>query len=245
MVKHPPLDPLPLREGRMATAGFTLLELLISLTLLAVMAGILTGGFHLSIRAWEAGEKRLEGRHDVAESVNLIKRQLKMARNVTYRLVDGDNRPRLAFIGKRDSVTFVTAVPRFRTRDSAAGLFIQKIEFDPETGAIFFMEAEFEPSRDINDYDWTKMPMAAQLVESIRFEYFIKGEKENAEGGGEDIFIWTDRVNVEDETKQEAVEEFPRAVRFYIAVPDEPDRFVWPVQTVPVYRNMAVEFHEK
>jgi prepilin-type N-terminal cleavage/methylation domain-containing protein len=40
--------------------GFTLIEVLISLTILAMIMGVIMGGFRLGIQSWETGEKRLE-----------------------------------------------------------------------------------------------------------------------------------------------------------------------------------------
>ncbi|MEW6380860.1 MAG: prepilin-type N-terminal cleavage/methylation domain-containing protein [bacterium] len=40
--------------------GFTLIEVIISLTILAMIMGVIMGGFRLSTRSWEAGEKRLD-----------------------------------------------------------------------------------------------------------------------------------------------------------------------------------------
>ena len=222
-------------------AGFTLLELLISLTLLAVMTGILTGGFHLSIRAWEAGEERLDGRHEVAESVNLIKRQIKMARNVTYMPIEGATSPRTAFIGDSHAVTFVTASPRFVARAGAAGLYMQKIEFDPQSSRLLFMEAVFEPSAGIDDYEWIRMPMAESRIESLRFEYLLKNLPEAVENGEEE-FIWVDTLNpTGDETESGNRGLFPVAVRFNLELKANPDQFVWPPQIVPVYQGLVVE----
>jgi len=218
-------------------SGFTLLELLIALTLLAAITGILAGGFHLSIRAFEAGGERLEGRHEAAESVNLIKSQLKSARNVSYIPASGKGSERIAFIGERESVTFVTSKPRFRSKREAAGLYIQKIEHNPEKGGLIFMEAEFDPSRDIADYDWTEMRMGEGWVDSFRFEYLIKNSIE----GGDSLLVWSDNVNSEGET----ADKFPLAVRFRLTAADEPDNFVWPPQTAPIYTDAEIDFNEK
>lgn len=218
-----------------------MLELLISLTLLAVMTGILTGGFHLSIRAWEAGKERLDGRHDVAESVNLIKRQIKMARNVTYTPIKGSSQ-RTAFIGDSHAVTFVTASPRFIARAGAAGLYMQKIEFDPQSSRLLFMEAAFEPGADIDDYEWTRMPMAQKRIRSLRFEYLLKNRPEAVENGEEE-FTWVDTLNpTGDETESGKQSLFPVAVRFNLELMADPDGFVWPPQIVPVYQGLVVEW---
>jgi len=213
--------------------------------LLAAITGILAGGFHLSLRAFEAGGERLEGRHEAAESMNLIKSQLKSARNVSYIAAAGKGSERIAFIGERESVTFVTAKPRFRSKREAAGLYIQKVEYNPQKGGLIFMEAEFDPSRDMADYDWTEMRMGERWVDSFRFEYLIKNSIETDGGKKEATFEWLESVNSGGGPETIIGDKFPLAVRFRLTAPDEPDNFVWPPQTAPIYTNAEVDFNEK
>jgi len=42
--------------------GFTLLELLISLTILSLVTVLIFGAFRMGIRAWEKGERNIDGR---------------------------------------------------------------------------------------------------------------------------------------------------------------------------------------
>lgn len=226
-------------------SGFTLLELLIALTLLAAITGILAGGLHLSVRAWEAGGERLEGRHEAAESMNLIKRQLKGARNVSYIPADGKGSKRIAFIGERESVTFVTSKPRFRSKREAAGLYIQRIENIPEKGGLIFMEAEFDPSRDMADYDWTEMRMGDKWVDSFRFEYLVKNSIKTDDGKPETAFEWLESVNSSGDTGKAIDDKFPAAVRFRLTAAGEPDNFVWPATTAPIYTDAEIDFNAK
>jgi len=46
-------------SGNAGRDGFTLLELLISMTILAMIVVIIFGAFRVGIRAWEKGEKDL------------------------------------------------------------------------------------------------------------------------------------------------------------------------------------------
>lgn len=218
---------------------------MIALTLLAAITGILAGGFHLSARAWEAGEERLDGRHEAAEAMNLVKRQLASARKVSYLPPEGDGSSHIAFIGEAESVTFVTSHPRFSSKKEAAGFYIQKIGHDPENGGLIFMEAEFEPSRDIADYEWTTMEMGEKWGGSLKFEYLIKESVEGEGGGTEDVLVWSESVNSEEDLEKNPADKFPLAVRFLPSSPDEPDGFVWPPLTAPIYTGTEIDFSEK
>jgi len=59
--------------------GFTLLELLISLTILSVIMVIIFGAFRISARAWEKGEKNIETNQRERIVLNLMKKQLASA----------------------------------------------------------------------------------------------------------------------------------------------------------------------
>ena len=61
---------------RNANKGFTLLELLISLTILGVIVVIIFGAFRIGIRAWEKGEKDVESRQRQRIVLDLSKQQL-------------------------------------------------------------------------------------------------------------------------------------------------------------------------
>ncbi len=61
-----------------ARAGFTLLEMLLSITLLALITGAIVGGLHLGKRAWETG-KTYEEVNEVEEAARAIAGQLAHA----------------------------------------------------------------------------------------------------------------------------------------------------------------------
>lgn len=58
------------------SAGFTLLELIISLTIIAIIAMMVQNGFRLSVGAWEKGESAIEEQQRYRYALELIQRQL-------------------------------------------------------------------------------------------------------------------------------------------------------------------------
>jgi general secretion pathway protein J len=62
-----------------ASAGFTLLELIISLTIIAVIAVMVQNGFKLSVNAWEKGESAIEDQQRYRYTLDLIQRQVSSA----------------------------------------------------------------------------------------------------------------------------------------------------------------------
>jgi general secretion pathway protein J len=90
-------------------AGFTLLELLIAITLLGLLLAALFGGLRLGARAWERGEERLDesGRLQVVQ--NFLRERLAQAYPLS--VDDQAGRPLLAFEGTGDTLRFVTLMP--------------------------------------------------------------------------------------------------------------------------------------
>lgn len=92
-----------------AARGFTLVELLVALTLLGLLMVALFGGLRLGARAWEVSGERLED----TSRLQVIHEFLHTRLSQTYPLeVTGRaGQPRLAFRGGPDALSFVTLLP--------------------------------------------------------------------------------------------------------------------------------------
>ncbi len=87
-------------------AGFTLVELLVSLALTAAIASFILGGFHLARRTWAITYDR-----ERIEEIDAAAPRLRglLAKAIPAKTVnDADRTARLHFEGRADSVIFVT-----------------------------------------------------------------------------------------------------------------------------------------
>jgi general secretion pathway protein J len=98
------------RRGR-ASAGFTLLELLIAITLLGLLVAALFGGLRLGARAWERSEERLDESARMQVVQNFLRERLMQAYPLTAE--DPSGRLRLAFEGTGDALRLVTVMPAY------------------------------------------------------------------------------------------------------------------------------------
>jgi general secretion pathway protein J len=91
--------------------GFTLLELLVAITLLGVLMAALFGALQLGARVWETGETRLEASARVQVVQDFLRRQLGQ----TMPLVEVTSDPRasggLLFAGEGDRLRFISLLP--------------------------------------------------------------------------------------------------------------------------------------
>lgn len=90
-------------------SGFTLLELLIAMTLLALLVAMLFGGMRLGTRAWEANDQRIEDSARLEIVQGFMRRLISQA----YPLDRTERRPRrrIVFEGMPDAVTFPALLP--------------------------------------------------------------------------------------------------------------------------------------
>jgi general secretion pathway protein J len=88
-------------------AGFTLLEVVLAMTALALVVGICYGAFHLGIRAVERGEVAVVTEQRLRVASDVLIRQIKSAVPYGARNADEDFYP--YFFGTTTSLTFVTA----------------------------------------------------------------------------------------------------------------------------------------
>jgi general secretion pathway protein J len=83
--------------------GFTLLELLVSLTLMGIIVTILFGALNLGIRSWERGNQIVDTAQEQIFAWHLVSRQIRSA--CPFRGEDNS----LYFIGDKSEISFISA----------------------------------------------------------------------------------------------------------------------------------------
>ncbi|MGA1867000.1 MAG: type II secretion system protein J [bacterium] len=104
--------------------GFTLLELLISISILAMILAIIMGAMRLGSKAWDSGERRIEKYQRVRVVYDLISEDIRSMvgmeirgrrlRTITKSICPGGkgcNQKAPLFIGEPSRITFVSANP--------------------------------------------------------------------------------------------------------------------------------------
>ncbi|MFZ3043398.1 MAG: prepilin-type N-terminal cleavage/methylation domain-containing protein [Thiobacillus sp.] len=120
----------PIRRSQ----GFTLLELLIGMTLVGFILSLLFAGLNLGTRSWEAGEQRMVTSSRQAVVVDFIRRAIEQTYPLRWRVGEED---RLAFAGEAESLRFVGTVAM---HDGASGNHLIALDLvDGETGRDLVM----------------------------------------------------------------------------------------------------------
>ena len=191
---------------RKRTCGFTLLELLISLTILAVVIVIIFGAMRIGIRAWEKGERDVEDQQRKRVVFDLIKHQISSA--CPMKKIQKEMGESFLMKGNSTSLEFLSYLPIF---PSNAGCLVQvtyKVFEDEENGSEYLALSEKmahltsrEEQNNGNGPDQHFYPLFSG-AKGIHFAYLSKGEEGQAQ--------WVDDW---DGTKGDG---FPLAVRLSV-----------------------------
>jgi general secretion pathway protein J len=103
--------------------GFTLLELLIAMTLLGLILTILFSGLRLAGRSWDTGSERANKTNDIRVVENLIRRAIAETHPIMWEQDAGE--PRLAFSGGSNGVLFTAPLP---AQAGVAGIYLISLE---------------------------------------------------------------------------------------------------------------------
>lgn len=109
-------------------AGFTLLELLISITLLGFILVLLFGGLRLGVRSWDAVQQKVDILNSVRSIEGFLRREMEMT--YPYRWKGALGQP-LAFVGERHKISFVSQLPG---RIGTGGLYAVSLELEQKIG---------------------------------------------------------------------------------------------------------------
>ena len=158
--------------ARRAQRGFTLLETVVALTLLAVMLTMLFAGLRMGIRAWDAGTGRGDRADQVLLTASFVRKELTAA--FPWRFKD-PLAVKLAFKGERERLRFVSMRP---AEIGGGGLAFVSFEFEPSRGAQtagrLVMRRVFAAAdlRDFASVDEAEKFTLLEGVSAARFEYF-------------------------------------------------------------------------
>jgi general secretion pathway protein J len=122
---------MPCISKKSVSHGFTLVELLVALTIMSIVLGLLMNSISFSIKSADVVESRIAVIESVHQSLRALRRQLQLA--LPLRNMGSDDRIQLDFTAKTSQVDFVAPVPGI---SRGAGLYriSLKIEGDVRVG---------------------------------------------------------------------------------------------------------------
>ncbi len=195
--------------------GFTLIEVMLAISLVALVMAMAYGGFRAAVRASHTGEVIIEENNRLRVVQQFVRRQLMLAQALAIE-EDETNGERIRFLGERDRVRFVSPMPGYL---SYGGSYVQQFSIERGTEGYelvyyYAMLNGYEPG-DLEAHD------GIVLLEGLsRGEFHFLGM--NPED--QEVF-WADYW--------ELPEELPMAVAVEIDLQREHGQ-IWPDLVAPV-----------
>ncbi len=148
--------------------GFTLLELIIAITMLAVIVGIMTGALSMAYKTMEKGEKKVDALERKRIVLPLIESQIQSAFSSEY-TEQAEKKSR--FAGEKDSLTFASNYSLWRgtSGNSLVRYYIKRTD---QGRSVLHVEERILGTNAGNEAGLTKD------YESITFQYYLKNSLE-------------------------------------------------------------------
>jgi general secretion pathway protein J len=166
-----------------ASKGFTLIEVLIAMTLLGVMMVLLFTSLKICADSWEKGESKITDVNEIAVVYNFFQRDLSVAKPLWNDLPEGEGEKTFSFQGTAQSLQFVSAFPASADRSGLQLFSIGLLEEDNEQ-VIKVRIVPFVPS--VEGVEWHKEEVTLiKHVEDFTLAYF--GSEDGVSEG-----VWTE-----------------------------------------------------
>src|SRR5208283_952387 len=187
--------------------GFTLLELMISITLLAVILLIVGTAMRLSLRSVDSGEKRIASLERFRASLNIIEAQIQSELPVPMQEIAGKA---IVFVGDGESMQFPSNFSLWGNQPGYVTVSY-KVEQDQWGKQDLYVE---ESATGVKDKGQVKL---FEFFDRIYFDYFYKNPTEE-KGSWIEQWTTTDTVSV------------PENIRLHLVNGDREMSFIIPVK---------------
>lgn len=158
--------------------GFTLLETIIAMVVLALVMVLLTGGLRFVTAGWDRGARAAEASETIALVQSTLRREAAAARRLTWQAEPGA-KPTATFRGDPDRVGLVVADPGFPGDPGLAIAFFY-VDVQPGESTLRYSRARFDPRLDgFGDAKPTDDLVLSRGRVAYRFDYFgtVPGEQ--------------------------------------------------------------------
>ena len=189
---------------RKHASGFTMIELVVAIALLATMMVLMYSGLSFSLRSWDAGEANGRRTADRRIGENFLRRE--MAELFPMRFKDSMV-VKVAFVGEPHRLKFVSSRPAGVTQGglSLVGIEVENGATPRERHLVMRRAMPDDEAKDFGPLDHAERTVLIEDVESVQFDYFGT-ENDFTDQKWYDTWPFTERI--------------PRLVRVRIRAPD-------------------------
>ena len=204
--------------------GFTLIEVLLALTLLALLMAGAFAGIHAATRAVDSGEKLIDRTNKLRVAQEFLRRELSQSQALVIEQ-DATTGETILFEGDAESLRFVAPMPGYLGR---GGPYVQQLSFEQQDGdlRLLFRHAMH------NGYDSDEEPLEdPELVPVVLLEHIAEARFEyRALDDAGKLDDWKDEWDKRGR--------MPLMVRISVEFKKEANQ-VWPEMVVPLMIDSA------
>ncbi len=164
-----------LSSGSARSAGFTLVELLLAITLMSFLLALAYGGMRAATRATQSGQLLLEESSSIRSAHQFVRRQINQMQPLPFAVAEDADLTRIVFSGNGRRIQFVGPMPGYL---GSGGPQVQVLEIvsGNDGDELQFSHAllqEFEPERLFD-----REPIVLlDGIESGGFEFLVRDEE--------------------------------------------------------------------
>jgi general secretion pathway protein J len=164
-------------------SGFTLLELVVTLTILGFVLVMVLGLLRLGSTSWERGEAKVDHYQKQRIVFNLLSQQVKSSfpYKIKAQKAEGDY---IAFLGARDSLRFVSTFSITAKRPEGLVFVIYRVEEGKDSEKLLKVFEKRVLNKDFMEEtpEDEKFLTLLEDLSEFGFEYFQEGEEKEAVG---------------------------------------------------------------
>lgn len=192
------------------SSGFTLVELLLAISLMSILLGLTYTGLRAATRSAERGEAMLAVGGEIRAAHQFIRRQINQMLPLPFEVTDDAEKTRIVFFGGAGSIQYVARMPGYL---GSGGPQVQLLELvSGDSGSVLqFSHALLQGFEDTRLFERAPV-ILLEGVESAGFEFL--GRDEDGELTG-----WT--------ASWDQPEKLPVAVRLHLEFSDKAS-LKWP-----------------
>jgi general secretion pathway protein J len=168
--------------------GFTLLELMIALVLLALMSAVLAGSLNLAGRSWDAGEAKAEASSGMRLAADYLRTQLAAQHPQRMRKIAEFP---LLFGGERDELRYTATLPG---RVGLGGMWYYRLALAPApgNGRVGLILERMVPelsATDMPKFDDAERSVLADDIKELKIGYYGR----DVDSSPDNAPTWRDR----------------------------------------------------
>lgn len=164
-------------------SGFTLVELLLAITLMSILLGLTYSGLRAATRSSIQGEKLLAAGGELRATHQFLRRQLNQMLPLSYAVLDGNEELRIVFEGETNSIRYVAPMPGYLGAGGPQVQFVELAQDDDGELVLQFSHALLQGYEE--EFLFARDPVVLlEGIASADFEFMAQ----NVEG---ELAAWT------------------------------------------------------